>query len=100
MTILTSIINDAIDMTQEFAGHAKAATDKVIDEIQAQAPAVMDEAVRMTEEMVAKAEAGAPELIDEMKVATEKAMDTAKTVADKTGDAVKETLEHANVKKD
>ena len=94
MTILTSMINDAIDKTQEFATLAKDAADKVIDEVQAQAPTVIDGAVKLTEDMVKSAEENAPAIFDDMKEATEKSFETAKEVAEKTQAAVKETLEH------
>ena len=98
MTILTSMINDAIDKTQEFATAAKEAADKVIDEIQQQAPAVIDTAVKITEDMAKNASEQAPEILEDMKDAATKSVDFAKDVTDKTQAAVKETLEHASNK--
>ena len=95
MSEFGKILNSAIDAAQELAGDMKAATDKMIDTAQEQAPSVVASAREKRQALTDQARENIPGLIDEAKNATEKAMDDAKAVSDKLMDTAKEVGDKA-----
>ena len=81
MSEFGKILNSAIDAAQELAGDMKAATDKMIDTAQEQAPSVVASAREKRQALTDQARENIPGLIDEAKNATEKAMDDAKAIS-------------------
>ena len=99
MSEFGKILNSAIDAAQELAGDMKAATDKMIDTAQEQAPSVVASAREKRQALTDQARENIPGLIDEAKNSTEKAMDDAKAVSDKLMDTAKEVGDNAHFKR-